>query len=224
MNDWANYLAIVPAARSTGNADTPAGREGYLSAAASALPPSGYRRKLFLQLFLSSLFLAVSGKPARAVDGSNQPSGNANQIHIHQQLNLGLGLPGQQSAAEQSAPFCMTAVPQRSRLTAESRPAAQSAIQPINHSSGAILAHQVTASSKPQPAARSGVATASPRFGGLNIDYIQICTQGYSVFPGIPNPVFSSIDSAPGKQRQQPFRSTRCQKHTISTDQSIRNL
>ncbi|MCO6477696.1 MAG: hypothetical protein J5I94_13780 [Phaeodactylibacter sp.] len=174
MNDWANYFAIVPFARAVGHANGGMSAEGVgiSSGAASGLPPLGYSRKLLLFILSGSLFLTVGWNPARAAEESGQPA--AEITPIQQQLHFGLGLSPQPATAVLYPPFCGSGVQPGSILLP--LPAVAQSTSPIYHpinlTNGAILAHQVTASSKPIPTARRGVATMSPLATLLRLDTI----------------------------------------------------
>lgn len=227
MNDWANYFAIVPPAGSIGNANCSnlAEGEGFSSGAASGLPSHGYGRKLFLRVLLGSLFLVAGSNPAQAANESNLATESITRFC--QQMNPAFTLSSQPAPGMGYLPFGAFEGRHSSSFNRRRMPCKQpNTEQPdtfLNPSNGAILAHQITASSKPMPTARAGVAANSSLREGLNIKEIQICTQGYSVAPGIPNPVFIQNPKAAG-HRPGPFCLSPGQMGKTSKDQLIRNL
>lgn len=226
MNHWANYFAVISSDSRFGNAGfhMPPEESAVFSTTIPGLPLKRYPHKLFLQVLLGSFFLVAAGSSAHAAIESSRPT----SLYQQQQNRL-YTLSGQQAPAIQYEHFPKAGnhsftCSGHTKMAIEHPPTVRLASQVKTpnsaRSNGAILAHQVSASSKPMPTARRGVDTASPLLEGWNIKEKQICTKGYPDYPGTPKPVFAQ--GAGHLLWQDCFPQNQISK--ASNNHSIRNL
>ncbi len=186
MKYWANKLFIAPAhsRSSSANYYLVCRQEFFHQSMASSGLGLELSRRLFLPVLLSSFLLAVGWCTAQASPEGDAP-GVCLALHLQYGQDHSPVADWPDMCSSRQALAATAILSSRLSFICSISPAS-----PVKCSNGAILAYQVSASSKDIPTARSRGATISPRREGSITEEIQICTQGYPVASGIPNPFY----------------------------------
>ena len=173
MKYWANKLFIAPAhSRSSSAYYLVWEQEFFHQSMASGGFGLELSRRFFLHVFLSSVFLVVGWSTAQALPEGNA-SGSRVALHFQQVQDYSPVADWPDMCSSRQALAAAAILPSRLSFICSISPAS-----PVKRSNGAILAHQVSASSKDIPTARGGGATISPLREGSITEEIQYALRG----------------------------------------------